>query len=400
MLTACAPAGDSDSPADSGGPVTLTVWHYATQDEQLDVLDQYKTMFEENNDGVTVENVYVPYDQLNSKLISSAGAQTGPDVVVFNGAEASILALGGALAPMTEQWDGFADKDQLPESVVHIVEEETYAAQGYVSLLGLWYNSDLLAEIGVEPPTTMDELNDAMDAAVAAGKQGITLSGRPQSQGEWQAYPWLTSFGFDYADPQAEPLEEAFTMVQEWTETGALSKEAATWDQTVPFQTWAAGNVAFAENGNWQLGAVDDAADFEYGVVPMPLGDDGQVYLGGEGQGIGAFSENPDVAWNYLEETYFSPEGQQIALTTAGSLPSRADAADDDAIAADPILAAFASSITDLGANYPSTAVPAESVADQQLSVGQTWSAVISGQTSPSDAADELIDTLTPLLGR
>lgn len=299
---------------------------------------------------------------------------------------------------MTGYWDSFADAGQFPDSVVHRLDGEVYAAQGYVNLLGLWYNADILNEIGVEPPTTLDELNDAMDAAVAAGYAGITLSGLPNSQGEWQAYPWLTAFGFDYADPQVEPLVDAFTMVQGWTESGALTREAVTWDQTVPFQTFAAGGVAFAENGNWQQGTAASTAGFEYGVVPLPIGSSGQVYLGGEGQAIGAFSANPDLAWQYLEQTYFSYDGGVIAADLVGSIPSRLDAASDDVVTSNSLLDAFATSIANNGGNYPAPAVPAEAVADQQLEVGQIWSAVIGGQLSPEDAAQQMVDLLAGLL--
>jgi multiple sugar transport system substrate-binding protein len=399
-LSGCTPASGGGSSNGGGDENTVTVWHYFSDKNQVKVMTDYKELFEAGNEGVTVENVFVPYDQMNSKLISAAGSKTGPDVVVFNGAETSTLALAGTLAPLTEQWDSFADKDQFPESVIHSVEGETYAAQGYVNLLGLWYNKAILDEVGVQPPTSMDELNSALDAVTAAGHGGITLSGLPQSQGEWQAYPWLSSFGFDYEDPQAAPLEEAFSMIQDWTDSGALTREAVTWDQTVPFQTWAAGDVAFAENGNWQIGTARSDADFEYGVVPLPVGENGKVYLGGEGQAIGAFSKNPDLAWDYLEQTYFSAEGQTIALENVGSIPSRTDAASDEAVTGDPLLAAFAESLSANGANYPSPAVPAESVADQQLSVGQVWSAVIGGQMSPSDAAAKVLADLEPLLAK
>jgi multiple sugar transport system substrate-binding protein len=398
VLSGCTPtSGGTDNSAESK---TITVWHYFSDVNQVKVMTDYKALFEENNDGVTVKNVYVPYDQMNSKLISAVGAKTGPDVVVFNGADAGTLALAGALSPLDKQWGAFADKGQFPDSVVHQLDGKTYAVQGYVNLLGLWYNADILKELGIDPPTTMDELNAALAKAVAAGHKGITLSGLPQSQGEWQAYPWLTSAGFSYDNPQAAALTKAFEAIKSWTDSGALTREAVTWDQTVPFQTFAAGNVAFAENGNWQIGTAKSSAKFNYGVVPLPVGNTGKVYLGGEGEAIGAFSKNPDLAWKYLQQTYFSAEGQLIALKDVGSIPSRTDAASDKAVTDDKLIGAFAKTIADRGANYPATAVPPASVADQQLAVGQAWSTVIGGQSTPAAAASKLIGQLTPLLAK
>ncbi|SDC39629.1 carbohydrate ABC transporter substrate-binding protein, CUT1 family [Sanguibacter gelidistatuariae] len=393
-LAACGSSGD----AAAGSADKITVWHYFSDANQVKVMDDYADMFEKTHDGVTVENVFVPYDQMNSKLISAAGAKTGPDVVVFNGADAGTLALGGALAPMDTQWDAYADKDQFPESVVHSLDGVTYAVQGYVNLLGLWYNADILAEIGVEPPTTIDELESDMAAAKDAGYSGITLSGLPQSQGEWQAFPWLSTEGFTYEAPDAAALEAGLARARGWVEDGYLTQEAVTWDQTVPFQKFAAGGVAFAQNGNWQMGTAASDAKFKYGVVPLPLGDDGQVYLGGEAEGIGSFAKNPDLAWEYLEGTYFSADGQIVAVNNVGSLPSRADAGQDPAVTDNELLKPFAETIVRFGANYPSSVIPAAAVADVQLTMGQTWSAVLGGQKSPADAATSAVATIDGLL--
>jgi len=398
-LTGCSSTDDSDGGASSsGGASELTVWHYFSADNQVKLMDDYAEKFEATHEGVDVKNVFVPYDQLNSKLIAAAGAKNGPDVVVFNGADASTLALAGALAPLDEQWGSFAHADQFPDSVIHTVDDSIYAVQGYVNLLGLWYNADILAEIGVEPPTTIDELETAMAAAKDAGKGGITLSGLPQSQGEWQAYPWLTSQGFDYSDPQAADLEAGFAMVRGWVDNGWLSQESVTWDQTVPFQQFTGGNYAFAANGNWQMGTAAADAGFEYGVVPLPVGDSGKVYLGGEGEGIGAHAKNPELAWEYLQETYLDSEGQLLAVSNVGSLPARADASADEAVTGNPLLKPFADSLASSGANYPDNVVPAPSVADLQITVGQAWSAAIGGQQAPAKAAESVMTALPSLL--
>jgi multiple sugar transport system substrate-binding protein len=395
VLTSCGDAGG----AEGGGDGVVTVWHYFSQDAQVQVMEDFAERFEAANEGVEVENVYVPYDQMNSKLVSAAGAQTGPDVVVFNGGETAPLALGGALAPMDEYWSSFEDASQFPESVIHQVDDTTYAVQGYVNLLGLWYNADILEEIGVEPPTTLEELEAAMAAAAAAGYQGITLSGLPQSQGEWQAYPWLSAAGFDYESPDAAALEEAFTRVRTWVDNGWLSQEAATWDQTVPFQQFAAGGVAFAENGNWQQATAEEQAAFDYGVVPLPLPETGQVYLGGEGQGIGAFSDDPDLAWEYLTSTFYDAEAELEATETVGYIPARTDAGQAEQVSSNELLDPFAQTVTTFGATYPAPSIPPEAVADVQVTMGQAWSSVIGGQQSPAAAAQQVMSAIEPLLG-
>ena len=403
-LTAC--GGGATEPGEGGTATTssaaenveLTVWHYFSEDFQVSLMDAYAEKFEAEHDGVTVNNVFQPYDQLNSKVVSAAGAGEGPDVVVFNGAEWSTLALAGALAPLDEYWDEFEDADQFPESVLHGMDDSTYAVQGYVNLLGLWYNADLLDEIGVEPPTSMDELESAMAAAVDAGHQGITLSALPQSQGEWQAYPWLSNAGFDYENLDNAALADGFARVRGWVEEGYLSQEAVTWDQTVPFQKFTAGGVAFAENGNWQRGAAENDAGFNYGAVPLPLGDNGKVYLGGEGEAIGANSKNPDLAWEYLKATYFDFDGQLMAQEEVGSIPSRTDASQDESVTGDELLQPFAETLNKFGTNYPASVIPPESVAEVQSAMGEAWSSAVAGQLSPQEAADQVVSRTETLI--
>ncbi len=402
-LAACGNGTDADDTdtgngaAADGEEVELTVWHYFSEDFQVELMDSYAEKFEAEHDNVTVSNVFQPYDQMNSMVVSAAGAGEGPDVVVFNGAEWSTLAMAGALAPLDDYLAEFEDADQISDAVQHGMDGSTYAVQGYVNLLGLWYNADLLEEIGVEPPTTMDELESAMAAAVDAGYRGITLSALPQSQGEWQAYPWLSSEGFTYENLDEEALAAGFARVRGWIEEGYLSQEAVTWDQTVPFQQFTAGEVAFAENGNWQIGAAEADADFEYGVVPLPLSETGQVYLGGEGQAIGANSEHPDLAWEYLTSTYLDFDGQLEAQESVGSIPSRADASQEEA--SNELLEPFAQTLNDMGTNYPASVIPPEAVADVQNGVGQAWSSALAGQMTPEEAASQAIGQLQNLLG-
>lgn len=403
-LAACGGSGTGGGENASGnggtdGSSELTVWHYFSADNQVALMDAYADMFEASHDGVTVNNVYQPYDQLNSKVIAAAGAGEGPDVIVFNGAEWSTLALAGALAPMDEYWAAFDDAGQFSDAVVHGMDDHTYAVQGYVNLLGLWYNADLLDELGVQPPTTMDELEAAMAATTQAGYEGITLSGLPQSQGEWQAYPWLTSAGFTYENLDEQALADAFARARSWVDQGYLSQEAVTWDQTVPFQEFTAGGVAFAENGNWQIGTAESDAGFSYGVVPLPLGPDGQVYLGGEGEAIGAHSQNPDLAWEYLAETYYSSAGELKAQELVGSIPARTDASQQSAGDHGELLAPFAQTLNDMGASYPAANIPPEAVADVQSTMGEAWSAVLSGQQTPEDAAAQAVARLQDLIG-
>ncbi|MCI6411682.1 extracellular solute-binding protein, partial [Schaalia hyovaginalis] len=246
-------------------------------------------------------------------------------------------------------------------------------------------------------PTTLEELESSLAKVTEAGYEGIVLAGQADVQGAFQAYPWETAEGFNYENPDAATLAKAFERVRSWIDKGWLSEEAATWDQNVPFTRFTAGGIAFAENGNWQLTGLSQDASFDWGVVKLPVGD-GRVYLGGEAEGIGVNSKNPDLAWQYLTETFLSKEGQLDALEHVGAIPTRLDAASDETIANDPNLSVFASVIADQGAPFPDPVIPANNNEKTILAAGQAWSAALSGQTAPMDAAKHFLGQLDSLL--
>ena len=399
-LLALAGCSSASTPSSSGSstPSEITVWHYTIDPIQAKVITAAAAAFEKTHPNTKVNSVYVPYDQLQSKLIAAAAAKQGPDVVLFNGGDANNLAGAGTLAPLDTYWSAYKDKAQFPDSTLHYYNSKLYAVQGVVDLVALWYNKDLMDKLGIAaPPTTIDEFNADMAKAKAAGYMGLTLTGLPNDQSEWQAYPWLTNAGFSYEKPTAASLTTAFSTAQSWINNGYLSKEVVTWDQTLPFQQFLTGNVLFAENGDWQAGAAKNAT-FKYGVAPLPLGTSGKLYLGGTGNAIGAFSKAPELAWEYIESGALSQSGEVSYLQNIGSIPARLDMVSASAVTDNPITQGFASLIGPNGAAYPSAAIPPANVASVQMLIGQTWSAVLGGQLTPKEAADKVMSGLAPLL--
>lgn len=376
----------------------IVVWHYYSLDNQNEMLDGFEESFEAANEGVNVENVYIPQDQINSKLIGTIGTDSGPDVVIFDGYSATSLAASEALVPLDEYIPAFSDAGQISEGAWAKLDGKTYSVQGYVNTLGLFYNKTILDKVGAKVPTTQAELEEALALVSAAGYEGLSFAGQPGLQGAFQANPWLTSAGFSYEAPDAESLTKALTLARDWVEKGYVSAEVAAWDQNTPFSKFMLGKTAFAENGNWQLATLATDAKFEYGVVPVPFGEGTKNYLGGEAQGIASTSKNKELAWKYLEETFLSKEGQLKALKLVGSIPTRADAASDDAVAKDPYLNQFSTAIAEQGTPFPDSIIPPRSIETVYAEAGTMWSLALSGQAEPAKAAADFVAKLDTLL--
>ncbi|OLT02140.1 hypothetical protein BJF90_05195 [Pseudonocardia sp. CNS-004] len=149
------------------------------------------------------------------------------------------------------------------------------------------------------------------------------------------------------------------------------------------------GRYAFALNGNWQLGNVEEAG-FRYGTAqfPAPTGGRSRVFPGGEGFAIGSRSQHPDLAWKFLEQL-MSPESGLAVYEAAGSIPLHEQAAAAPEIQDDPMVAPFVAATRDAAPwpNNPNTAA-------MQKALGTAVSSVISGEQPPEVGARDAIESI------
>jgi multiple sugar transport system substrate-binding protein len=370
----------------------LNVWHYLTTDAHLRLLEDITKPFNAKYPNVTVKYDFVPVADMTSKLLATAAASQGPDVAVFNWGDVQALAEAGVVQDMDRYWAAFPDAGAFSPSTVHKVNDKVYVSQAYANLIAVWYNKDILDKYSITPPKTMDEFEVALATITAGGDGGLAIDGKPAIDGWWTGMPFFRGQGIDItmSGPQVAPT---FARLRSWVEKGFMPQEVVSWDQDTVFNQFLTGKFAFAVGGNWYAETAK-AATFNYGVIPIPAGSQpSSVYLGGEGEAIGAFAANPDLAWAYLEATWFSKEGQLLALKAVGNLPTRSDAAQDPYIASSPILPAFSEAVQ---SGVPLPITPAENEA--QTLMGDLWSAVLSGQKTPDEAAAELAAKIPGIL--
>ncbi|WP_299057431.1 extracellular solute-binding protein [uncultured Nocardioides sp.] len=383
VLASC--GGGSDSEESSSGPQTLTIWHYYTADGQIAALERQNELFAEANPDVEFEVVQIPFEQLPTRLLSTATTQDGPDIVLDNVVvDFPALAGSGVLTDLTPYWEDYADAEEVSDSSVWRLDDEVYNVMSYTNLLGLYYNADILDELGIEPPQTVDEFQAALEQVADDGQYTpLTMAGAPTVEGAWMYFPLLLGEGVDYCNLDQDSLEGALGRLQGWSEDGILPREAANWDQTDAWTQFASGDAAFGINGNWNLGAAPDLP-FELGSTQFPAGSEGsRVFPGGEGLGIGAFADDPDLAWQYIEDAWLSPEAGLINFEDSGQIPTRADVASQPEVADDELVAPFVEAASNT-ASWPLN----EETAQMQTVIGQVGSSVISGETEAAEAAE------------
>ena len=337
-LGAC---GSDEGSGATGGSDTLTVLHYYDEGAGAlkDLPPEWEKRFESANQGIDVKFEYVPYDQMQQKVISAAAAGKGWDVILAAGPWLPEMIKAGAVQPVDSCWDSFEDADQFPDNTqgAGIYEGKRYAMQAFTNVEGIFVNEKILQEIGVDVPSDLDEMEVAMQKAKDAGYNAFTTAAPPGAGGEFNLVPWLASAGWTYEDAADPVAGEVLGRLQEWREQGYFSpNDASGFNAEKNFTT---GKYAFAQGGNWNLGTFESDLTFDWSAQVIDGID--SALLGGEVIAVGGSSDDTELACRFVTDTFLSSEGA-TDFAKAGSVPLRADAADIPEVTENPDLSAFA----------------------------------------------------------
>lgn len=352
-LVACDSGGDSGD-----GTKTLTFVTYSGGDAAA----KYEVLidgFEKANPGVTVELEEVAgdasYDQLIRSRIQSG---TAPDVFeILNGIGGMRPYVDAGLLTdlSTEPW---------VEHLLPAVADQgaafggkQYAFTTQLSTEGLFYNKEIFAANGVEPPRDWEAYLDAVKTLNAAGVtpaavggadgwtlwlqtivQAVNLEAFQKPNSPVAASLVDGSAAFSDSDEWREILDSFQTLV----EAGTYGPNASGVDFTASANEFANGQAAMLVQGDFALNAVRTAnPDLEIGYLPFPSTEAGvepAVALSAGGTlAVPAAAPNADLAKKllaYLAE----PATMAEYLTAAAALPSLDNVQPED-LDLDPALA-------------------------------------------------------------
>jgi ABC-type glycerol-3-phosphate transport system substrate-binding protein len=371
---------------------TVTIWSYSAENSGK-WIDNELARFKTEYPNVKVNWTYVPGDTMVAKLLGTGVAGGAPDGIFYNPSDAAQLFQAGVVGDMTPYWNTFADRSQFPDSVVWRVGSKVLSVQGYTNSTALWYNKTILDKLGLQPPTTVAELDTDLKAIHKAGYGGLTMCATPTAESEFQIFPWLLGEGMNYGSWDQTKLTTVFGQLNSWIKAGYIPRDITSWNQADAFNKFSSGRYAFTQNGNWQLSAAKTALKFQWGVVPLPAGSAGSHSVGGgEGFSIGAKTTHGALVWQFFKEALLTKDSELGFLKDFGVIPVRADAAADPELSADPNLATFAQVVKG-AVSRPSS----PKISGYLIDVGKIWNALAGGQITPQQAAQEVVQQTSAL---
>lgn len=379
-LTACGGGGDAGGDGgegSGGGGDTLTLWHYEGEDSAMGIAwDEAIRVFEEET-GATVEFERKAFEQIQQSAGMVLSSDEGPDLMEYNkgNATAGLLSSQGLLTDLTDVAEERGWAEALPESIQTTARYDESGVMGsgqwfgvpnYGEFVTVYYNKALFEENGVEVPTSLAEMEAAMDTFVDAGITPLGMAGAEYPAGQLFYELTLAEADRDFVtayqtytddvDFQADPLKQGAERFDQWVKAGYVSPDSASLKAEDMGVSFINGTVPMMVSGSWWYGRVVAEAQFDWGVFNFPgntlnAGSSGNLWVVPEN------SENKELAYEFIDIT-MRPEIQAI-LGNNGGLPLAADPADVTDLKSQELITAFNEVLENDGlAFYPDWPVP------------------------------------------
>lgn len=358
-LTACTPGSGSDDTAptrDSSTPVetdvaamgeqTLTVWDQEVRGGQDEQMTQLNEAFMEKYPNVTIERNSQSFDDLNTTLRLALTGDDAPDVVQANNARATMgqFVASDQVVPLDPWAEEYGWTERFPASVLALTsysDDATVFGEGSLyglpqvgEVVGVYYSKQKLDQLGIEVPSTWQELTDALATAKAAGETPLLLGNIEQ----WPAVHVFGPVQGQHVEPDTirtlalgnpgaswtTPENEAAAQeLQSWAEQGYFNEGVNGTDYDAAWQQLTQGQGVFLIGGSWLAPDLQEAMGDDVGFFAPPPAQEGDAPATTGGTGIPfaitSAAESPDLAAAYID--FITNDDAMQVVADTGNLP-------------------------------------------------------------------------------
>jgi multiple sugar transport system substrate-binding protein len=356
LLGACAPPAPSTGPADpaeraarrqaprpaAAQPVTIS-WSFWGDPWQVEINRRVARAFEAENPSIQVDIRHRPWAEYFTWLEDQWRAGDAPDVMFLNYIPAR--APSGEL----EALDPYLQRDRLDLSDFYPRLLEQFQWQGHYYGLPrdndtkvIFYNKDLFAQAGLEPPQSGWTWADLRRTASQLTRRDP--DGRPRQYGfAFEADTWWLLFvwqnGGDLVDDPFRPTRvrlgepQAVEAIQFLADLVHVDRSTPPADVLLSTdrikELFRQGKLAMALGNHAIVPALAEEAALQWDVVGLPVGRERANLAGGAGYTMSTRSKHKDAAWallRYLE----GPKGQALFAESGVIVPARRSVREDN----------------------------------------------------------------------
>lgn len=408
--------GEAAEPSGNAEPFSIVLRHIQIGEPQKfrkAILDDVVSRTEQEVPGLTIELDGVE-DKVNrfTKLPAEMAAGNPPQIFsLFGGAgDAQKYAAAGRLLDLTPILEELGIRDKFLNVLEPFsVDGKVYGLPIGGNTEGIFYNTEIFANLGLNAPTTWDDLIRAAETLKANGITPFAVG----SKGAWVPNMLVNTLIGRLAGPEAitglaagthrwdaPEVVAAYELYQDWVEAGYFTKGELGLEYGDMLNEFVAGKAGMMFDGSWRSSAFKDdnigaAVVGKVAFVPLPpvpggKGDQTSVNANyGEGYGFSSnLNDRELVAVKAFIKFMYSDEMQLRGLLEDGVLPSMKLSADALAQVEDPIVKQVIDVLGNAGATFPhfdsvvSSKVYAETETQLQNIIGL--------RTTPQEAAEAI----------
>lgn len=348
-LAGCAGGGgNAPTSTDSGKPYAgTTLKYWATQqgaslDADTQILTPELKKFEDQT-GIKVDLEVVPWSDITNNTLAAAVSGQGPDVVNIGNTNATTLNTTGAFVPFAgADLDAIGGKDKFYDSAWQTTGpagKDPTSVPLYSQVYGLFYNKQLFADAGLQPPTTWEELVDDAKKLTdsSKGTWGIVAPAGTVNVAMHIQYIFTQQAGGSPFKEDGTPDFETdanVTGVRQYLDLMSKDKvmnpsNAQYADGTQATADFAGGKAGMymAQTGNVAALLANDFDPSKYGVVPVPAPAGAKKvgsFIAGTNISIFKYTKNKGAALEFVK-FMTSKEESEILNKAYGTLPPLKD---------------------------------------------------------------------------
>lgn len=347
-----------ETKTDAKEKVTIKFWH-AWQGDEADKLQVYVDKFMEENPNIMVE--VLSGTNAEKQMLALSGGDTF-DVGYHMDYRMPLWGREGMLLPLNDliQKANYNLDDVLDaELKLMTLDDNVYGLPFTVDTYLLYYNKDIVEELGLKIPETWDELYEAAKKAVV-----VDSNGDYTRLGFLNTFPWknpdvfMLQNGGNYVDDKGNPTLDAPEVI-EAMKFKASFHQAPDYntEKIVKFQSgfgqyassenaFLKGQLAFTVDGEWFPTFIEMYnPGMKYGIAPIPYNAKKPEFknrgrVGGGALYIPKASKYPEEGFKLID--YLTNVAQVPFCIDKGSLPStKSGLADPKLVEGAPTMKAF-----------------------------------------------------------
>ena len=323
------------NPTASGEKGGIQFWTMQLQPQFTPYFTELIGNFTTANPDTTVKWDDVPWDAMQSKILTSISAKTAPDVVNLNPNFASQLAGKNAWLDLNSKVSPEIQKQYLPKIwQANTLNNLSFGIPWYLTTRVTIYNQDLLKKAGITaPPATYEELAKVAKAVKdKTGKYAFFITFSPGDSGE--VLESLVQMGVKLVDEQGKAAfdtPEGLAAFKYWVDLyqqGLLPPEVLTQGHRHGVELYQSGSTALLSSGAEFLKTIEKNAPTiakASAAAPQITGKTGKKNVAVMNLVIPRDSKRADEALKFA--LFVTNADNQLAFTQqGGTLPSNIEA--------------------------------------------------------------------------